>query len=76
MRWGSQPWSSCWVWVSLSRVACSGAPPHAETAPALLPENQALVAFARVYGYVRWLGPGDEAFEAGGWSRFAVASKA
>jgi len=77
MRWGSQLLSSCWVLLSLSLGACSStpqatSPPQPEAASALSPEDQALVAFAKVYGYVRWFYPGDEAFEADWWTRFAV----
>lgn len=77
MRWGLTLLSLCLVLTSSLLGSCSSSPrtpalPSPEPASTLSPEMQALVAFAQLYGQVRWFYPGDEAHQDDWWSRFAI----
>ncbi len=60
----------CLAWILVIAASCASVPER-PLEPAESAEMQALEAFARVYGYVRWFYPGDEAAKVD-WDRFAV----
>ncbi len=60
----------CLAWILVIAASCASIPER-PLEPAESAEMQALEAFARVYGYVRWFYPGDEAAKVD-WDRFAV----
>ena len=63
----------CGTWLALSVLAFVGscAVPAPRNAESTITETQALAAFARLYGYIRYFYPGDEA-AATDWDSFAI----